>query len=185
MYKIECDFVNTYLFTPDISDLATKMPSYSQRYRAKPRLANWVAPKASFFASENYEGNGERIPDVTTWALGNIVLSPKAYLVFKNLMAPAGEFLPLIVGSDTCYMFNTLFVIPEEGIDRSQAIEVVNTGVHMGQDRVLFREEYLAGHHVFKSPTNKLVFSFVTEDFKRLYDENQCSGLVFEALSTE
>lgn len=180
IYKIEYDFVNTYLFTPDISDLATKMPSYSQRYRAKPRLDSWVAPKASFFASENYEGDGENLPDVTTWALGNIVLSPKAYLVFKDLIAPAGEFLPLIVGDDTYYMFNTLFVIPEEGIDRSQAVDVVNTGVHMGQDRVLFREEFLAGSHVFKSPTNKLVFSFVTESFKRLYDENHFCGLTFE-----
>ena len=102
--------------------------------------------------------------------------------MFKDLIAPAGEFLPLIVGDDTYYMFNTLFVIPEEGIDRSQAIDVVNTGVHMGQDRVLFREEYLAGNHVFKTPTNKLVFSYVTESFKRLYDKNQFSGLVFETV---
>ncbi len=180
MYKIEYDFENTYLLLLDGDELFNKMPTYSQRYRAKPRLENWVAPKASFFASENYEGDGEQIPDITTWALGNIVLSPKAYQAFKDLLAPSGEFLPFIISDDTYYMFNTLFVIPEEGVDRSQAIEVVNTGVHMGQDRVLFREPALAGKHFFKTPTNKLTFSYVTESFKNLYDDNHLSGLTFE-----
>ncbi|MFL0809747.1 MAG: hypothetical protein K6L76_04975 [Agarilytica sp.] len=182
IYRIENDFENCYSFLPDGSDLLLKMPSYSQRFRAKPRLEHWVAPIASYYASENYAGQGEQLPDVTTWAIGNIVLSPKAYEVFKDLLAPSGEFLPVHVGIDTYYIFNTLYVIPEEGIDRSHAVEAVDAGVHTGQERVLFRESVLSDHHVFKSPTNKLSYSFVTEAFKRLYVENSFSGLVFRGV---
>jgi len=180
IYKLDSDFKNSYSLLPDINDLATKMPSYSQRFRAKPRLEGWVAPIISFYASENYEGQGEQLPDVTMWALGNLVLSPKAYRVFKDLLAPSGEFLPLLLGDDIYYMFNTLFVIPEEGIDRSQELEIIDSGVHMGQDNIQFDEAMLDGRCIFKTPTNKLTFSYATEAFKRLYTENDFSGLTFE-----
>ncbi len=185
IFKIDNDYTSTYSLLPDITDLATKMPHYSQRYRAKPRLDNWVAPKASFFACENYEGQGEQLPDVTTWALGNLVLSPKAHQVFKDTLAPSGEFLPLIIGDDTYYMFNTLFVIPEKGIDRSQELEVVDSGIHMGQKNVLFNENTLEGRCVFKTATDKLSFSYATEAFKRMYTENHFTGLTFEKLGVK
>jgi hypothetical protein len=181
-YLIDFDYKNYYSLLPDLSDLAIKMPSYSQRFRAKPRLAGWVAPIASFFASENYEGQGEQLPDISSWALGNLVLSPKAYNAFKDILAPSGEFLPLLIGDETYYMHNTLFVIPEEGIDRSNAVDVVNSGVHMGQNNVQFDEATLDGRSIFKSPTNKLTFSYATNVFKDIYTENDFSGLTFEEI---
>lgn len=183
IYKIIYDYKKSYLLLPDLNDLATKMPSYSQRFKAKPRLANWVAFKASFFASENYEGQDEQLPDVTTWAIGNLVLSPKAYEVFKDCLTPSGEFLPLIIGSDTYSMFNTLFVIPEEGIDRSHEVEVVDSGVHMGQDNIVFNEAALDGRNLFKTPTDKLRYSYCTKAFKTVYEQHAFKGLVFEEVT--
>ncbi len=179
-YKIQGNYKACYLLTPDLNDLATKMPSYSQRFRAKPRLESWIAPKFSFFASENYEGETEQLPDISIWALGNLVLSPTAYEVLKDILTPSGEFLPLIIGDDTYYMFNTLFVIPEEGIDRSHEVEVVDSGVHMGQESILFNEAALAGRSVFKTPTDKLRASYCTDTFKALYEKHGFKGLVFE-----
>lgn len=95
MYKIQDDYKECYLLLPDGTDLLTKMPSYSQRFRAKPRLESWVAPKFSFFASENYEGESEQLPDISIWALGNLVLNPKAYEVFEEMLTPSGEFFAL------------------------------------------------------------------------------------------
>ncbi len=182
-YKINYDYKNSYLLLPDGTDLLTKMPSYSQRFKAKPRIESWVAPKASFFASENYEGKSEQLPDITTWAIGNLVLSPKAYGVFKDMLAPSGEFLPLIIGDETYYMFNTLFVIPEEGIDRSHQVEVVDSGVHMGQDNIVFNEANLDGRDVFKAPTDKLRFNYCTKAFKTLYEQHAFKGLVFDEVT--
>jgi len=181
-YLIDQDYKNCYSLTLDVADLTSKMPSYSQRFRAKPRLDGWVAPKASLFASENYTGSVETLPDITTWALGNLVLNPKAHAVFKDLIAPSGEFLPLLIGNDTYYMFQTLFVMPDSAIDLSGAVDIVNSGVHMGQDRVKFDEAQLEGRCLFKSPTNKLTFSFATKEFKSKYDEHGFCGLVFKEL---
>jgi hypothetical protein len=183
IYKIQYDYKECYLLTPDLNDLATKMPSYSQRFRAKPRLESWVAPKFSFFASENYEGEKEQLPDISLWALGNLVLSPKAYEVFKDMLTPSGEFLPLIIGDETYYMLNPLFVIPEEGIDRSHEVEVVDTGVHMGQSNVLFNEAALDGRNLFKTPTDKLRASYCTKAFKELYEQHAFKGLLFEEVT--
>lgn len=185
IYKIQDNYKEYYLLLPDGNDIFTKMPSYSQKFRAKPRLDSWVAPNFSFYASENYEGETEQLPDISLWALGNLVLNPKAYDVLKDTLASSGEFLPLIIGDVTYYMLNTLFVIPEEGIDRSNEIEIVDSGVHMGQKNIVFNETALGGRDIFKTPTDKLRASYCTKVFKALYDQHKLNGLVFEALSTE
>ncbi|WP_281649197.1 hypothetical protein [Parendozoicomonas sp. Alg238-R29] len=179
-YLINHDFENYYSLTIDVADLTSKMPSYSQRFRAKPRLENWVAPKSSFYKSENHSGKEESIPDITTWALGNLVLSPNAYKVLNEKLASSGEFLPLLVGDKTYYMFNTLFVIPEHAIDLSEAVDVIDSGVHMGKKNVKFDESKIEDHLVFKSKTNKLTYSFATEKFKSMYSENNLTGLTFK-----
>ncbi|WP_051786160.1 hypothetical protein [Endozoicomonas numazuensis] len=179
-YLIDYDFENYYSLTMDVEDLVTKMPSYSQRFRAKARLASWVSPKASFYESENYSGLKDNIPDITTWALGNLVLSPKAYSVLKDRLSSSGEFLPLLVGNETYYMFNTLFVIPESAIDLSEAYDAVDSGVHMGKKNVKFDEAKIKNHFIFKSPTNKLTYSYSTNEFKSIYDDNGFTGLVFK-----
>lgn len=179
-YLIDHDFENFYSLTIDIADVTSKMPSYSQRFRAKPRLENWVVPKASFYKSENYSGKEESIPDITTWALGNLVLSAYAYKVFNEKLASSGEFLPLLVGNKTYYMFNTLFVIPEHAVDLSEAVDAIDSGVHMGKKNVKFDDSKIENHLIFKSKTNKLTYSFATETFKNIYDENDLTGLTFK-----
>ncbi|WP_445362956.1 hypothetical protein ACJJIQ_21105 [Microbulbifer sp. ANSA003] len=182
-YLVDSDFEKYYSLALDVSDLAEKMPSYSQRFRAKPRLDKWIAPKAHFYASDNYTGKEESIPDITTWALGNIVLSPRAFSALKDILNSSGEFLPLLIGDETYYMFNTLYVISEEYVDSTNTIEVVNSGVHMGQDSVKFIDSELEGQCIFKSYTNKLTFSFVTEEFKTAYEANSFTGLKFQEVS--
>ncbi|MFT6266487.1 MAG: hypothetical protein ACJAWS_002649 [Oleiphilaceae bacterium] len=183
-YLIEDDYENYYSLTLDVLALAIIMPSYSQRFRAKPRLDSWVAPNVSFYASDNYTGKDTALPDITTWALGNIILSPKAYLAFRDIMAPSGEFLPLLIDGETYYMFNTLFVIPASATDLTGAEDIVNSGIHIVQGNVKFDESQISSHCIFKSSTNKLRSSFATKDFKSKYDENHFTGLVFKELGS-
>ena len=180
IYKLEYDYKDCYLFKPDLDDLAIKMPSYSQRFRAKPRLDNWVAPKALFFASENYEGQSEKLPDITTWAIGNLALNPNAHQVCKDLLESSGEFLPLIIDDEKYYMFNTLFVIPETGIDYSESVDMIDSGVHIGQKNARFILPELGKNIIFKAPTNKLTYSFATQKFVDIYHEHKLNGLQFE-----
>lgn len=182
-YLVEQDYENFHSLILDLSDVAEKMPSYSQRFRAKSRIDNWVAPKASFYPSENYTGADVRIPDITTWALGNLVFNPKSFSIFKDLISSSGEFLPLLLEGETYYMLNTLFVVPDDSIDRSQSVDIIDSGVHLGQDRVNFDESQFQDKLVFKSSVNKLTFSFVTEQFKNIYDEYSLTGLTFKDIS--
>ena len=83
-YKISYDFEKFYSFIIKNSELGEKMPDYSPRFVAKPRLQGWVAPEASYYASDNYGGVDESIPDITTWLTGNLVFSQKAYELFLS-----------------------------------------------------------------------------------------------------
>ena len=182
IYKLNDDFPNTCLLLIDGVELHTKMPTYRPRFFAKPRLHEWVMPKASFFFGESAEEMKEDLPDITTWSTGLLVFNPKAYEVFHKLLANAGEFLPISVYGETYYLFNTLYVIPDTAIDKSKAVEVIDTGVHFGQSNVAFDEIFLSHEKVlvFKSNTNKLLHSFCTEHFKNIYEINNFKGISFE-----
>lgn len=159
------------------------MPTYRPRFFAQPRAQEWVMPNASFFFGDSPEQMKEDLPDITTWSTGVLVFNPKAYDVFRESLAKSGEFLPVSVYGETYYLFNTLYVIPDAAIDKSKAIEVIDTGVHFGQTNVAFDEQLLASENisVFKSNTNKLLYSFCTDDFKNIYTKNNFNGLVFES----
>lgn len=182
IYKLKPDYKNTYSLLIENVELGTKMPKYNPRFLGKSRLAEWVMPEASFYYSANFEGQGESIPDITTWSAGVLVISPKAYAVFHDYLARSGEFLPISVGDEIYYLFNTLYVIPEAAINREKAVEVIDTGVHFGQSNVIFDELALnAGNIiVFKTSTDKLLYSFCSEQFKKMYSANSFKGLIFE-----
>lgn len=187
IFTLKNDFENTYSLLIDGIELHTKMPSFKPRFFAKPRWQEWVMPEASFYCSENFEGMGESLPDVTNWATGVLVLNPKAYEVFHNYLANSGEFLPISINGGTYYLFNTLYIIPDAAIDKRKAVEVIDTGVHFGQTNVAFDEAFLDSEKVgvFKSNTNKLLHSFCTEKFKTIYEENGFKGLVFERVEVK
>lgn len=184
IYKLGYDYENTALLSIDGVELLQKMPALRPTFFATPKQKEWVAPEASFYYSENYKSNTKVAPDVTTWATGVLALNPKAYDVFHELLAKAGEFLPVSVYGETYYLFNTLYVIPDEAIDKSKAVDVIDTGVHFGKTNVAFNENFLDSENifVFKSNTNKLLYSFCTEEFKSIYDSKKFKGLVFESV---
>jgi hypothetical protein len=184
IFKLSNDFENTYSLLIDNIELLTKMPTFRPRFFATPREADWSAPQASLYASENFEGADGAFPDLTTWGTGLVVFSPKAHAIYNDSLLSFGEFLPMTINEETWYLYNTLYVIPDAAIDKSRAVEVVDTGVHHGQSNVVFDESFLnkEGVMIFKSTTNKLMHSFCTQNFKKLYEENSFTGLVFEPI---
>ena len=187
IYKLNHDYKNTYSLLIDGGELYKKMPTYRGRFLGKPKLHEWVAPEASFYYGENFEGMRETLPDVSMWALGVILLSPAAYTVFHACLEKAGEFLPITIEGETYHLFNVLYIIPESATNREKAVEIIDSGVHLGQGNVSFDESFLGseGIAVFKTPTDRLVFSYCTEQFKKLYDDNGFKGLVFEPVEVK
>jgi len=182
IYKLHHDYKNTYSLLIDGVELVTKMPTFRPRFLGKPRLHEWAAPDASFYYGENFEGMRETLPDVSVWALGVILLSPAAFPIFKECLAESGEFLPISINDETYYLVNVTYIIPESETNKEKAIEVIDSGVHLGQSNVSFNEAFLEGEkvNVFKTATDRLVFSYCTDEFKKLYDSNSFKGLIFE-----
>jgi hypothetical protein len=182
IYKLGYDFENAAMLSIDGVELVKKMPTLRPKFFATSRQREWVAPEATFYYSENFKGKTEDTPDVTVWSTGVLVFNPKAYDVFHSPLSKSGEFLPVSVFGDTYYLMNTLYIIPDAAIDKSKAVEVIDTGVHFGQTNVIFNEDFLSSENVsvFKSNTDKLLHSFCTEEFKNIYESNGFIGLIFE-----
>ena len=122
IYKLSEDYINTCSLLIDNVELATKMPAYRPRFFAKPRKEEWVMPNATFFYGESIEEMKEDLPDVTIWTSGVLVFNPKAYEVFHDSLAKAGEFLPVSVYGETYHLFNKIYVIPDISIDKRKEI---------------------------------------------------------------
>ena len=67
--------------------------------------------------------------------------------IYSDAYSKTGEFLPILINEETYYIFNTLFVMPNEAEDTSKAIEItsksieiIDSGVHLGQENVFFDE---------------------------------------------
>jgi hypothetical protein len=182
IYKITHDFENTYSLLIEPSELFSKMPGYRPRFKAKALANQWVEPEASYFASANFSGETGAIPDVSTWRLGQLVLNTKAYDSLKDCLEPSGEFLPISVGRSVFYIFNPLYIIPDTAINLDNAVDVIESGVHLGKNNVSFDEEFLKKERVcvFKTNTDHLVYSYCTEGFRNIYDSSDFKGLNFE-----
>lgn len=184
-YRIQLAYDQFFSFMIPNAELGAKMPHFSPRFRAKPKLDQWVNVDAKFYAADNYMPDKPIIPDITTWATGNLVLGPKAYDALGRSLELSGEFLPVSVEGVDYYMLNTLKVIPESAIDRSRAKEVIDAGVNMGVTNVAFDTGQLDGAMVFKTPTDHCLHSYCTEEFKQLVEEFGLTGVEFEEVSVE
>lgn len=187
IYILNDDFPKTSLLNVDAADCFEKMPSYKPRFFAKPRLQEWVKPNAWFFYGDSPEPVRTDLPDVTVWSTGLIALSPIATEALRGHLSRIGEFLPISVYGEVYHLFNPLYVVPESAIDRSNAVELIDSGVHEGQGNVTYDEAYIDAQNaiIFKSPANKLISAMCTDLFKRLYDDNGFKGVTFEPLSRQ
>jgi hypothetical protein len=183
LYQLNPDYERFYSFDFDIEHLVKKMPRYSQRFRAKPRLSDWVEPEGRFYRSHCFSGDTKSLPDMSVWALGNLILNERAYSVFSEYIDMAGEFLPLVVDGRAFYMFNTLKVLNGDQVDCSDAVDVIDSGVYLGKTGFDIFEDQLNKVEIFKLKEEKLVHSFVTPGFKSLCEEEGLTGLNFKQIN--
>ena len=68
----------------------------------------WETPETKYI---DYTGEPPGlIPDISVWIDATLVLSPKADRVIGELLKTTGEFLPVLIGKETYYLFNCLTV---------------------------------------------------------------------------
>lgn len=180
MYKLKPDYEHFYSFIIENTELFSKMPSFSPKFKAKPRLQQWVEPQAGFFQSDNYRAKGVNTPDITTWLLGNLVLNEKAFTTLKESLENLGEFLPVNCEGIQYYVFNVLHVISEDAIDQENTHSIIESDVNMGLSSLKFIGDKIINELVFKTNADKLASLYCTNTFKQLIEKHQLKGLIFE-----
>jgi hypothetical protein len=182
IYKLTKDFENSFSVLIEGEELYSKMPTYSPRFLATARSANWNMPEGSFYRTDNFKGANNSLPNISLFATGVVVLDGAAHEQFSKMLAPTGEFLPVSINGERHYLFNVLYVVPDEAVNLNNAVERVDSGVHLGQTNVTFDEQFLNEKSIllFKTKTDKLIFTYCTQVFKDQYESFGLKGIVFE-----
>lgn len=126
----------------------------------------------------------EEIPDISLWTGGSgssLVLSPKAFRMLKDMLAPLGEFLPVIIKDEkyedqTFHIFNCLILADA---DESQTEYEYVDGVQFGLKHIGFTNA-VADLLVFKSHVNNCMSLFCGERFKAAVESFELAGVVFD-----
>jgi hypothetical protein len=179
IYKLKSDYANFYSFIIENTEIFSKMPSFSPKFKAKPRLQDWVEPHGKFFQSDNYQAKGINIPDITTWLLGNLVLNEIAYKALHRYLENLGEFLPVRCEGIKYYIFNTLKIISDDVIDQENTKSTIESGVNMGLESLQFFFAKINNELVFKTNADKLAALYCTDKFKELMATHNLKGLTF------
>jgi hypothetical protein len=180
VYKIKSDFENYWSFNIDSTELFQKMPTFSAKFKTKPRLEEWNKPDGHFYPSDNHKSNKVALPDVTTWLLGNLVLNEAAYEKIGKELSALGEFLPVNADGTSYFIFNVLNVIPDELIDRGNTKTTMQFGVPMGLESLGFIDSQIGDQLLFKTTADNLAGLYCTERFSTLLRNNDLRGLVLD-----
>ncbi len=181
VFKLESDFENFFSFMIEGGELYSKMPSYSQKFKAKSRLHEWVIPNAEFYQSDNYTRKGVHIPDITMWSPGNIILNEKAHKELVPVLKDFGEFLETRCEDIPYYIFNVLSVIPDEYLDSEKTSENIVSGVYTGLDSLGFKDFDSQEFTVFKTSADKLANTYCTDVFHSLVQAANLKGIIFNS----
>ncbi len=176
VYKFFSNLDGFMSFSISAEELIAKMGGrFNPRFNAKPCAQDWQKPSCYFFSEAGYT----KIPDITCWAIGCLVLNQKAYDTIGVALASYGEFLPAECEQIPYYVFNALNVVNDEAVNQSTSKQDIELGVFMGVKSLAFHEIQLKESLVFKTNFDKKVSLFCTDVFKKLVENNKLQGLTF------
>lgn len=113
-----------------------------------------------------------RKPDISVWIFSYLLLSKKAFDVFKGLLADVGELLPLTVDGEEMYIFNSMSFCQED-------LQKCTTDSHGIYNYIEFEEVNAKNKPLFKSKLLSGTGIYASEEFRELYLESNLSGLTF------
>lgn len=120
-------------------------------------LAQYWKPLKTGFSEIHGEKN--LIPDICNWINATLFFSPKAYRFLKETLNPFGEFLPVLIGNDTYYIFNCLTIV--NGDISAESIK----------DKL-----------IYKAPEQHCIDIYCTDRLKDAIESFDLRGVIFESL---
>lgn len=128
-------------------------------------LDHWVKPDATFYIPDDFP-NAIKIPDLTLWG-EFLVFNQKAFDALSVQLGDYGEFMPVNCEGNNYYIFNILkFVDDIAGIDKSQSVRKEQSGIYLGVDKLVFKEDVIGKLLVFRTEFDDYQRVFCTDNFK-------------------
>lgn len=116
-------------------------------------------------------------PDISTWSAGpHLLLSPKAYDVLQETLAPWGEFLDAPCNGIHYRVFNCRTTRPADPITSKAKLE---DGLQVGLESLNFRPSQIDGAPVFKTDFDYHTSLFCDDQFKAQVESHGLKGLTF------
>jgi len=136
--------------------------------------SDWI-PINIQFSSDRKNNN---IPDIAVWNLSCLILSEKAKKILSPELKHIGEFLPLQNGF---YIYNCLSSVDASVIDQTRSCFEKNNpnSAHIPKKLHLLSEK-ISDKFLFKPDFSHHSFLICSNEFKKIVESHQLSGLLFE-----
>lgn len=125
----------------------------------------WPKMRTEF---NTFEDSENLIPDITPWIFATLVLSPRAYRLLEDTMKLFGEFLPILIGDETYYIFNCL------------TIAEVDEPLSVPNEKLVFKPGETEGKMLFKSPFQACLDIYCSGRFKEVVEASELKGIMFD-----
>ena len=146
-------------------------------YRNTHLMSFWLTPETKF--SKNIGFENATIPDLSHWHRGTLVLSPRAFRLLRERLEKTGELLPVIVGTDTFYIYNC-FVFGKED-EKKTKFSYLDDGRPFELLELVFTPE-TSDKLLFKSKLENCVTLFCNDQFKQIIEEYKLTGLDLDSV---
>ena len=119
----------------------------------------------------------EEKPDIYLTESMWLVLSERAKKLLEPELRKAGEFLPFDCIGEPYYLLVPHHIIP---VDEDKSEHYLIQGVTQGTEKVVFRNEDVGLHVLFKTDFDNGINLYCSEKFKKSVEKHNLSGIHFD-----
>lgn len=184
IYLVENDGFNFKWLALEIDDFIEKMPeqySFKEVFRYSYNNLS-LAEALKGTSSEFIQTETKReypIPDISLWLTGaSLALSQRAKSLLENMLAPFGELIPIVCGTETFYIFNCLTLAEA---DPEQSEHILQDGHIVGESKIGFTQQEVHGKLIFKTKFNSCRDIYCGDEIRNLAEANGLTGIKFSS----
>jgi hypothetical protein len=127
------------------------------------------------------KGKKRKWGDVAILSAGVLAITEKSKVALENLIKDSVELLPLTFEGQSFYILNVVNMV--DGLDKQKSeYDTFDDGRIMHVTKYEFKPEIVRGHHIFKIPEFERGRIYVSDEFKKVVDENNLIGYDLDEL---
>lgn len=152
-----------------------------EKLKTYPFPGNWVQLSLKLWEGEKGKKREEKkkpLADFMATGLLMDAISPRARTLLEPLITKQVEFLPFETPVGLYHGLHVKYVDCLD-VDHAEVIRFKSSGRIMEVEKYAFYWERLEGIHIFRVPELGLSRLFVSDEFKRVVEENSLTGLLF------